>query len=71
MEKKDLTPGENKPNQSQSKLAPSTAGGYCWGLKKQNQCRPSAGNPKSEYLNPKQVEWMLFEKTKPIWNQRK
>jgi|GEM_PF-493139 len=25
-------------------------------LKKQNQSRPSAGNPKSEYLNPKQVK---------------
>ena len=25
-------------------------------MKKQNQSRPSAGNPKSEYLNPKQVK---------------
>jgi len=28
-------------------------------------CRLSAGNPKHEALNPKRVEWMLFEKTKP------
>ena len=26
----------------------------CVHLKKQNQSRPSVGNPKSEYLNPKQ-----------------
>jgi hypothetical protein len=25
-------------------------------LKKQNQSQPSAGNPKSEYLNPKRVK---------------
>jgi len=27
----------NKPNQTQFYLAPSTAGGHCWGLKKQTQ----------------------------------
>jgi len=35
-------------------------------LKKQNQNRPSAGNPKLEALNPKRFEWVLFEKTNPI-----
>jgi hypothetical protein len=28
--------------------------------------QPPAGNTKSEYLNPKRVERMLFEKTKPM-----
>jgi hypothetical protein len=28
--------------------------------------RPKVGNPKSEYLNPKQVERPKFEKTNPI-----
>jgi hypothetical protein len=40
----------------QFQLAPSTAGGSKNDLKKQNQSQPSAGNPKSEYLNPKQVK---------------
>jgi hypothetical protein len=43
-----------KSNQFQ--LAPSTAGGSITDLKKQSQSRPSVGNPKSEYLNPKQVK---------------
>jgi hypothetical protein len=40
----------------QFQLAPSTAGGSITDLKKQTQSQPSAGNPKSEYLNPKRVK---------------
>jgi hypothetical protein len=56
-------------------------------LKKQVQNRPLAGNPKHEFRNPttpvvwpdvccpvsvgKRVEWMLFEKTKPIFEGKK
>jgi hypothetical protein len=40
----DLALGENKPNQTQSKLAPSTAGGHCWELKKQSQPKPTLGH---------------------------
>jgi hypothetical protein len=43
-----------EPNQF--RLAPNTAGDSITDLKKQNQSPPSAGNPKSEYLNPKRVK---------------
>jgi hypothetical protein len=46
---------EAEQEQDQFQLAPNTAGGSITDLKKQNQSRPSAGNPNSEYLNPKRV----------------
>jgi len=60
---------KTKPIQSQTNpisVSPQTcSGGFERNLKKQNQSRPSAGNPKFEFRNPKRVEWKLFEKTKP------
>ena len=49
---------------------------HCWGLKNQVEktkpiSRALPGNPKSEYLNPKQDERVWFEKTKPIYERAK
>jgi len=69
LKNRDRKLGENKPNQTQLRLAPSTAGGYKTNLKKQSQFTGPCPEIRSSKFEIRINRKGMLEKTKPIQSQ--